>query len=54
MCDLYVAGMEANAGLQEFVKKALGRGHADSDLESIMRVLTANRVKVGSFLGRLT
>ena len=49
-----LSGMEANAELQEFVKKAFGRGHADSDLESIMRVLTANRVKVGSCLGRLT
>ena len=48
ICELYVAGMGGNAELREFVKNVPGSGQVDNDWESIMRVLTANHVKVGS------
>ena len=46
--ELRVAGMDGNAALREFVRNVLRRGHAETDLERIMGVLTENHVKVGS------
>ena len=46
LCYDFVAGMEGQSVLREFVRDVLKKGHSENDLDKIMVVLTNNRVKV--------